>query len=147
MKRSARGLAGAVLTMLLAGCAGHAARSSGDLGSPAASVGDEMRPLAGRWQGALTETGGFYYSGYAPLDLVIDPDGTWTGTIGKARAQGTARMKRDRLVLTGSARGADGHEDPVYATLAGDEARRWSETLGRFGGRQERASIALRKVG
>jgi hypothetical protein len=73
MKRIARGPAGAVLTMLLAGCPGHAARSSGDLGSPATSVGDEMRPLAGRWQGALTETGGFYYSGYAPLDLVIDP--------------------------------------------------------------------------
>lgn len=106
-----------------------------------------MRSLAGRWQGALTETGAFYYSGYAPLDLVIEPDGTWTGTIGKAQARGTARMKGDRLVLTGSARGADGHEDPVHATLAGDDARRWGETLGRFGGRQERASIALKKVG
>jgi hypothetical protein len=146
MKRIPLGLAGAALIMMLAGCAGHAARSSGDLGSPSASVGDEVRPFAGRWQGALTETGGFYYAGYAPLDLVLESDGTWTGTIGKARAQGTARMNGDRLVLRGSSRGADGHEDPVYATLAGDDARRWAETLGRFGGRQERASIALKKV-
>ena len=41
---------------------------------------------------------------------------------------------------------AGGHADPVYLILSGDDARRWGETLGRFGGRQERASVGLKKL-
>ena len=76
-----RMLVAAALAMTLAGCASHAELRAGDLGSPAASVSDQLRSLAGHWQGAMTETGAFYYAGYAALDLTLQPDGTWTGTI------------------------------------------------------------------
>jgi hypothetical protein len=81
-----------------------------------------------------------------PLDVTLNADGTWTGTIGGAKASGTAQLKGRALVLTGTARSGTGHEDPVYLSLTGDGTRRWGETLARFGDRAERASVSLRKV-
>ena len=71
-----------------------------------------------------------------PLDLTLNPAGTWTGTIGDAkawgRAEGPAAGARGHRAL------GDGHEDPVCLSLIGDDTRRSGETLARFGGREER---------
>jgi hypothetical protein len=109
-------------------------------------VSDQLRSLVGRWQGTLAETGAFYYQGTLPVDVTIRPDGTWSGTIGNAEATGTASMQGRRLVLSGTARSSTGHEAPVYLALTGDESRRWGATLGRFAGREERASVSLEKT-
>jgi hypothetical protein len=136
----------AALALSLVGCAGHTSRTASDADSPSASVSDQLRSLVGRWQGTLAETGAFYYQGTLPVDVTLRPDGTWGGTIGNAKATGTASMQGRRLVLSGTARSSTGHEDPVYLALTGDESRRWGATLGRFAGREERASVSLEKT-
>jgi hypothetical protein len=146
MTRIALRLGVVLLVGSLVGCASHASRTAGDADSPSASVSDQLRSLAGRWQGVMAETGAFYYQGLLRLDLTVHPDGTWSGTIGNARAGGTASMRGNRLVLSGTARSSTGQQDPVYFALTGDDAQRWGETLGRFGGREERASVSLEKT-
>jgi hypothetical protein len=117
-----------------------------DAAAPATSASEQLRRLAGRWQGSLTEVGGWYLQGDAPLDLTLKPDGTWSGTIGGAAAEGRTSMKGRQLLLTGTARSRGTMGYPVYLRLQGDERRRWGQTLGRFGERQERAMIALERV-
>jgi hypothetical protein len=135
-----------VFAGLLAGCGSLSALRGGDSTHLSASIGDKLEPLAGHWQGLFSATGGWYYQGTVPLDPTIKPDGTWTGTIGGAKASGTAKLKGRNLVLEGTARSATGHEHPVYLSLTGDEARRWGATMARFGEREEHASVSLRKV-
>jgi hypothetical protein len=86
------------------------------------------------------------YQGTLPVDMTLRPDGTWSGTIGNAEARGTASMRGRRLVLGGTARSSTGHVDPLHLALTGDESRRWGATLGRFAGREERASVSLEKT-
>jgi hypothetical protein len=142
-----RVLVGVIIAVGLVGCATHARRANlEDDRTPAAAVGDEVGAMAGRWQGAVTETGAFYYQGTLPVDLTIAPDWTWTGTIGTAPAAGTATMRGSRLVLEGAADTVLG-EDPVHFDLTGDDTRRWGQTLARFGGREARASVSLERTG
>ena len=141
-----RGLLVGALASALVACAGPASRTAGDATS-AAAASDQLRALAGRWQGGLSEIAGWYYQGYVPLDLTLGQDGTWTGTIGGARAAGTAELAGRLLVLRGTARSGEGQEEPVYLALIGDGTRRWGETVARFGTRQERANVSLRKTG
>lgn len=145
MARIPLGLAAAVLAVTLMGCAGPMMRPEGDVASPSTTAGEPLRSLAGRWRGSLSETAGWYLQGHTALDLTLNPDGTWSGTIGDAPAQGRAEMKRGDLILSGSAY-SRGTVDPVYLRLRGDAHRRWGETLGRFGGRQERASVLIERV-
>lgn len=87
-----------LLASLAAGCATSTKLGDDDV---SAAVTERLKPLAGHWQGVIGETGGWYTQGSTPLDLTITPDGTWSGTIGKAPALGTARFKGRDLVLRG----------------------------------------------
>ena len=96
--------------------------------------------------GTIDETAGSLVSGSAPIELTIEPDGTWRGTIAKAPASGQAHLRKGRLVLEGTATAIDGPARPVYLDLKGDESRRWGETVATFSGRDDRASVALRRA-
>jgi hypothetical protein len=82
-----------------------------------------------------------------PLDLTIAPDGTWRGKVGQAAASGTVRVQGRQLVLSGTARSAAGHEDPVYLRLIGNDTTQWGQTRADFTGGDTHASVALRKIG
>jgi hypothetical protein len=129
---------------LLAGCTGLPG-SRADGASPSAAIPDRRESLSGRWRGTIDETAGWFHQGLTPVDLTIAPDGNWTGTIGKARAAGTAEGRGRHLILRGTARSAQ-DEDVVDLRLTGDDARRWGETVADFGGRLERASVSLKKT-
>jgi hypothetical protein len=129
---------------LLAGCTGLPG-SRADGASPSAAVPDRLASLSGRWRGTIDETAGWFHQGSTPVDLTIAPDGTWTGTLGKARAAGRAEVRGRHLILRGTARSAQ-DEDVVYLRVTGDDARRWGETVADFGGRVERASVSLKKT-
>ena len=132
------------LVLAAAGCAGMA-RSARTTDAPSASIA-EVSGLAGHWQGTVSETAGSLVSGAAPIDLTISPDGTWRGTIAKVPASGQAHLYRGRLRLDGTAAAADGPARPVYLDLVGDGTRRWAETVATFGGRDGRATVALRRI-
>ena len=84
----------AVLAVVLAGCAHASAGSAGVQPEPSASIAESS--LAGHWQGTAWETGAHLIQGAAPIDVRLADDGTWRGTIGKASAAGTARMRKGR---------------------------------------------------
>jgi hypothetical protein len=133
------------LATLLAGCGGLPGARADGAASPSAAIPDRLEPLRGHWRGTIDETAGWFYQGSTPVDLTLAPDGTWTGTIGKARAVGTAEVRGRHLILRGTARSAQ-DEDAVYLRLTGDDTRRWGETVADFGGRLERASVSLKKT-
>ena len=134
-----------VLAALLSGCAALPTARHDDADAPAAAIPDRIQPVAGRWQGTIGETAGWFHQGLMPVDLTIASDGTWTGTIGKAKASGTVELKGRHLILKGTAR-SERDEDPVYLRLTGDATRRWGETVAEFSGREERASVSLTKT-
>jgi hypothetical protein len=137
-------IAALVLAWLLSGCGGlHGARLDD---APSAAIPDRLERLSGHWQGRIDETAGWFHQGSLPIDVTIAPDGTWTGTIGKARAAGTVELKGRHLILEGTAR-SERAVTPVYLRLTGDAGRRWGETVAVFDGREERASVALKKTG
>jgi len=151
--RSTTVLSIALMTASLTGCASdHAANGAAasiPSGRPPLSgtpVANDLQTLAGHWQGTLSEGSTWYKPGLALLDLTIAPDGTWTGTIGADQASGAARRRGRRLLLTGTVRRENGHEEPVYLDLTGDDTRRWGQTLASFAGRSAPASVSLRKV-
>jgi hypothetical protein len=133
----------ALLVFAVAGCVGRAAHIGADT-APSASVAGA--DLAGHWRGDLYETAGTLVTGSQRVDVTIAEDGTWRGTIGKATASGAARMKGDRLVISGSAQAPDGGRDPVYFSLTGDEHRRWGVTTTTFSGRDARATVSLERA-
>jgi hypothetical protein len=140
-------LALVTVALVVAGCAGVQRLIAGDDVTPAASVGAGMETLAGHWQGSIWETGAHLYQGSTELDVRIADDGRWSGTVGKARAEGTARLtERGRLVLSGTAHEAGGHAAPVYLSLTGDESRRWGGTAAVFAGREANAQVSLQRV-
>jgi hypothetical protein len=133
-----------VLATSLSGC-GRPLASFDDSASPAAAIPDRLDRLSGHWQGRIDETAGWFHQGSMPVDLTLVPDGSWTGTIGKSKAAGTTEVRGRHLILRGTARSAH-DEDVVYLRLTGDDTRRWGETVADFGGRPERASVALKKT-
>lgn len=138
----------AVVALALACAASGCARishGSTTAESPSASIPD-VSQVAGHWQGVASETAGSLVSGSSPIDVTIAPDGTWKGSIAKAPASGQARMRGGRLVLEGTAAAPNEPVRPVYLDLAGDGTRRWGETVATFSGRDDRATVALRKV-
>jgi hypothetical protein len=136
----------AMLALMVAGCASFSGRATARDGEPSASV-PGGRPLAGHWQGGLWETGGSFYQGSTPIDLRIAEDGAWTGTFGTAEAAGAARLRGDRLILSGTATAPDGTPEAVYLTLKGDDRRRWGETHATFKGREAPAAVSLTRAG
>jgi hypothetical protein len=134
-----------VLAALLSGCAALPTARHDDAEAPAAAIPDRIEPVAGRWQGTIAETAGWFNQGLMAVDLTIAPDGTWAGTIGKTKASGTAEFKGRHLILKGTAR-SERDEDPVYLRLTGDATRRWGETAAEFDDREERASVSLTKT-
>jgi hypothetical protein len=134
-----------VLAALLSGCAALPTARHDDAEAPAAAIPDRIEPVAGRWQGTIAETAGWFHQGLIPVDLTITPNGTWAGTIGKAGASGTVEFKGRHLILKGTAR-SERDEDPVYLRLTGDATRRWGETAAEFDDREERASVSLTKT-
>jgi hypothetical protein len=134
------------LATLVAGCGGLPRAGADSAASPSAAIPDRLEPLSGHWRGTIDETAGWFHQGSMRVDLTLAPDGTRTGTIGKARAAGIATLKGRHLILTGTARSAR-EDDAVYLRLTGDDTRRWGETVTEFDGRPERASVALKKTG
>jgi hypothetical protein len=132
------------LALAAGGCAGMS-RTTAATDAPSASIAD-VSGLAGHWQGVLYETAGSLVSGSSPIELTIAPDGTWRGTIARTPASGQARLRRGRLVLDGTAVAPGGPARPVHLDLAGDRTRRWGETVATFGGRDDRATVALRRL-
>jgi hypothetical protein len=146
MKRVTMGFVSAIIAISLSGCAGISTRAGGS-DAPAASVpAERIGSLAGHWQGVFSETGGWYYQASKPADIVLNADGTWTGKIGGDRASGTARMSGRRLVLSGTSWSSDGHPEPFYLSLGGDDAQLRAQTLTLFNERETRASVSLRRV-
>jgi hypothetical protein len=135
-----------VLATTLSGCGGLRTVGADGSALPSAAIPDRLERLGGHWQGTIDETAGWFHQGSMRVDLTLAPDGTWTGTIGKARAAGIATLKGRHLILTGTARSAR-EDDAVYLRLTGDDTRRWGETVTEFDGRPERASVALKKTG
>jgi hypothetical protein len=136
------------LATALAGCATWV-----DPGAeaPSAAVREALSPLAGHWQGTVWETASVYYQGSAALDVTIGDDGRWSGTIGRAEAHGTARMRGRWLVLSGTATQPDGHQDTIAYELTGDAHRRWGEVASGFYGRDgqgrvEHAEVSLTRM-
>jgi hypothetical protein len=116
-----------------------------------ATMTDTLRPLVGRWQGTIRETGTVFYQGRAALDVRITDDARWSGTIGQASASGVARMRHGWLVLSGTATTPDGHQDVIYYELTGDTSRRWGQIASTFSGgdgqgRVEHATVSLRRT-
>jgi hypothetical protein len=132
------------LAAALGGCA--TAWTEDDSTQPSAAITEALRPLAGHWQGTLWETATIYYQGQAALDIDLGDDGGWHGTIGRATATGTARMRHGWLVLSGTATSPDGKQEAVYYELKGDANRRWGEVTATFAGRIEHASVSLRRT-
>ena len=135
----------AVLAASLTGCAGHLAATHAEAVS--ASPSSEV-PLTGHWRGSVWESNNppIVKQGAANIDIAIAPDGTWQGTIGTGQASGIVRQHGSRVVLIGSVRDASGHAERVYFDLAGNNARRWSETPFTFSGRESPATVSLHKV-
>jgi hypothetical protein len=143
----ALGVITAITAISLVGCAGLRARTAGSDTAPAASIPAEpITALAGHWQGVVSETAGWYYQGSKPVDIVLNGDGTWTGTIGKARASGMARMNGRRLVLSGTTWSPLGQPEAFHLSLTGDDSRRWAQTLTLFDEREAPASVSLHRV-
>jgi hypothetical protein len=134
------------LAASLAGCAG--AVNTSPLDAPSASPPSEVPAVAGHWKGTVRESHNepMIKQGLAPLDLTIAPDGTWTGTLGANKASGMARWHGKRLLITGTQWTANGHEEPVYLDLTGNDTSRWGQTHAFFGDRESEASAALQKV-
>jgi hypothetical protein len=144
MSRKTLAVVALALVCAATGCARVSDRAA-TLDAPSASIPD-VSSVAGHWQGVVSETAGSLVTGSSPIDLTIAPDGTWRGTIAKAPATGRARLRGDRLVLEGTAAGPDGPARPVYLDLTGNDTRRWGETVATFGGRDDRATVALRRA-
>jgi hypothetical protein len=131
----------AALLMITSGCARASLLAEAD--SPAALPGPGV---SGHCRGTVTETGGWYFTGTAPLDLRIAEDGGWSGTIGKDRASGRVRGQGKGLVLEGTVVAPDGHQEAVYYRLRGDNTLRWGSTLATFPSRGSvHAEVTLRK--
>jgi hypothetical protein len=141
MARIAFVIVGSALLMIVGGCARASLLTESN--SPAASPGSGV---AGHWRGTVTETGGWYFTGTAPLDLRIAEDGRWSGTIGKDHASGRIRGQGKDVVLEGTAVGRDGHQQAVYYQLRGDNTLRWGSTMASFPSRDSvHAEVRLTK--
>jgi hypothetical protein len=145
----------AVLAIALAASLGLSACASGggdgrraDTGAspPSASIRPGIEALAGRWEGALWETGSSLYQGTSRMQVRLDEDGTWQGHIGGAPAAGTARLEGNRLIVTGTTGAPGGPHLPVYVSLTGDEDRRWGQMSALFAGRRAPAIVSLQRL-
>lgn len=143
MARFAVVVLGLTLSLALAACS--AARPGAD-DTPSASIGPAVAGLAGHWRGTLYETGAHLYQGSSTLDVRVTDNGTWSGKIAAAPAWGTARLRGNRLVVTGTMRPPDEAEQPVYVELTGDGNRYWGEMAALFRGRRAPALVSLERV-
>jgi len=146
MKRVTMGFLSAIIVISLSGCAGMTSGRGGSDAVAASIPTERIGALAGHWQGVFSETGGWYYQASKAADIVINPDGTWTGKIGPDRASGRARMSGRRLVLSGTSWSSDGHSEPFYLSLAGNDEQLRAQTLTLFTDREARATVSLRRV-
>ncbi len=91
---------GVVIAVLLtlAGCAGS--RLSRDAGDPAgmAAPGPD---LVGTWRGMAFAVPGSNYGVSTPVELAINPDGTWSWSKnGVRQAAGRVHLRGDRVIFT-----------------------------------------------
>jgi hypothetical protein len=77
-----------VLAVLVAGCAGSGASTSGGAAAAVAPVGD----LSGTWYGNFGQIGAVLYIDEALTVLHINPDGTFTATV--TRGYGTNNLAK-----------------------------------------------------
>lgn len=127
----------------LAGCA---ARAGGPAGVGASASPMTHETLRGQWRGTVWETGTWYVQGHHRLDLRIDDNGTWRGTIDAQPASGVIRREDGQVVLGGTSQTPRGSIDPVYYRLMGDVDRLWGTTAANFAGRPGNATVSLERV-
>jgi hypothetical protein len=93
-RHTALGLA--VLLLVTSGCASPSHLTAADATGSAAPGPD----LAGTWRGTAFAVGGSNYLISTPVDVTINPDGTWSWSKrGQQQAKGHATKRGTRLVL------------------------------------------------
>ena len=97
-----------VLVPLAVGCASRSSSSSSSAGSPSAMASTpDVQRLVGRWDGWMKGATGVT----APVQVMVNPDGTYTSQMGATSGSGTFQVVDGRIVtkghLSGSAFGAD----------------------------------------
>ena len=97
-----------MLTVPVAGCASGTSRQTATTGAPSAMTQvPDAKALAGAWEGFMKGTGGVT----APVQVVVNPDGTYTSRVGASTGTGTFQVVDGKVVtkghLTGPAFGAD----------------------------------------
>jgi hypothetical protein len=100
-----------IVTLPVAGCASRESRTAAPAAAtPGAASAMTKTPdvssLAGRWDGWMKGSGGVT----APVQVTVNPDGTYVSTIGAASGNGTFEVVDGRVLtkghLSGSAFGA-----------------------------------------
>ena len=97
-RHTALGLA--VFLLIASGCA--SARPSQVTAADPDATGSAARgpDLAGTWRGTAFAVGGSTYLISTPVDITINPDGTWNWSKrGQQQAKGRVTMRGNRLVL------------------------------------------------
>jgi hypothetical protein len=91
-------LALAVLLLITSGCA--SARPSHVTAADATGSAAPGPDLAGTWRGTAFAVGGSNYLISTPVDVTINPDGTWSWSKrGQEQAKGRVTMRGHRLLL------------------------------------------------
>jgi hypothetical protein len=131
----------ALTVIAFAGCA----TATGTTGPDVSASPRTHEPLAGHWRGALWETAPWFFDGHRRVEVDIDPDRYWRGTIDSQPASGVVRNIDDDVVLLGAARRRDGSLERIYHRLVADGDHLWGQTMTTFGGRRARASASLQR--
>jgi hypothetical protein len=108
--------------------------------------------LGGVWEGVVWEAPASFYQGWDRVRLVVADGGTWTGTVGAARAAGVLTVVRGQVVLDGAF--ASAHAPPAtggrlrYALVADgpDRLVLYGPTQTAFGGRTAAALVSLERA-
>jgi hypothetical protein len=109
-------LAFALLGVAMSGCA-----STADVGTPMAVGPDDVRKLAGPWQGYVSGTSG----GGHPATLTIKPDGTYDIRGGAFSASGVMQAQDGRLIVTNTATSGIPPEKRVSEAVVTAREGRW----------------------
>ena len=97
-----------MVTVPVAGCASTSSRETAAGGTPSAMTKvPDAKALAGAWEGFIKGTGGVT----APVQVMVNPDGTYTSRVGASSGTGTFQVVNGRVLtkghLSGTSFGSD----------------------------------------
>jgi hypothetical protein len=107
-------------TLIVAGCATGKSKSASAT-DPAAGSASPMTlgSLAGKWDGWAKPASGNSH----PIELTVNPDGTYTSRVGASSGTGTFQIVGNKILtqghLTGSAFGSTGASEVAHTTKDG----------------------------